>query len=170
MKTPKKMPASRGRALRVLAVDPGYGRLGIAVLEGDPSKPVHLWSDCIQPASKEPSERLAQIAAAISEALDTYSPDVFAIESLFFGANRSTAIGVAEVRGATLALAGARNLRISEHSPQSVKLAVTGYGRAEKSAVARMIPRLIALPPKKRLDDELDAIALGIAALGSARR
>ena len=72
---------------------------------------------------------------------------------------------VAEARGAVLAAAGKAGIEVQEYSPQEVKLAVTGYGAADKKAVAMMIPHLIALPPRKRLDDELDAVALGIAAL-----
>jgi crossover junction endodeoxyribonuclease RuvC len=79
-----------------------------------------------------------------------------------------TAIGVAEARGAVLAAAGAARLAVSEHSPQAVKLAVTGHGRADKAAIARMIPRVIALPVRTRLDDEFDAIALAICALVAA--
>ena len=98
-------------------------------------------------------------------AIKKYRPDMLAIETLFFSKNKRTALGVAEARGAVLSAAGAAKLRVLEFSPQQVKLAVTGYGGADKGAVARMVPRLIALPLKKRLDDELDAIALGIAAL-----
>jgi crossover junction endodeoxyribonuclease RuvC len=72
---------------------------------------------------------------------------------------------VAEARGAILSVAGKNHLRVIQCSPQEVKLSVTGYGAADKAAVARMIPKLITLPEKKRLDDELDAIAVGIAAL-----
>jgi crossover junction endodeoxyribonuclease RuvC len=70
-------------------------------------------------------------------------------------------------RGAFWAGAGARGLPVREYSPQQVKLAVTGYGAADKKAVAAMVPRLVKLDARKRLDDELDAIALGIAALAN---
>ncbi|HWH06939.1 MAG TPA: crossover junction endodeoxyribonuclease RuvC [Candidatus Paceibacterota bacterium] len=153
--------------MRILAIDPGYDRMGIAVVEGDPSKPSYVWSTCVTPPKGEASQRLAVIADALVEALDTYAPDLLAIESLFFGTNKTTAIGVAEARGAVLAEAGRRNLPVREISPQHVKLAVTGYGAAEKKAVMAMIPRLITLPSAARLDDELDAIAVGIAALAS---
>ena len=79
--------------------------------------------------------------------------------------NKKTALGVAEARGAILAAAGSSGLPVIECSPQQVKLAVTGYGGSQKLAVAAMIPRLLVLPRKKRLDDELDAIAIGITAL-----
>jgi crossover junction endodeoxyribonuclease RuvC len=150
---------------RVLGIDPGYDRLGLAVVEGDASKPVHVWSDCVIPPKGEKEERLAVVQAAIVEAIREYAPDALAIETLFFSTNRTTAFGVAEARGAVLAAAGAAGVPVQEYAPQQVKLAVTGYGASDKAAIARMIPHLITLPPKKRLDDEMDAIALAIAGL-----
>ena len=155
---------------RVLALDPGYDRLGIAVLEGDPSKPVLLMSDCVEPPAGEPEERLAEVFRAVAQALRAYRPDAVALETLFFSTNRKTAMGVAQARGAILSAAGAAAVPVREFSPQQVKLAVTGYGGADKKAVGMMVPRLLALPKKKRKDDELDAIAVGIAALAAGRR
>jgi len=151
--------------MRILAIDPGYDRLGIAILEGNSSKPTLVWSDCVQPAKGSAEKRLAEVSLAVTSAIRDYSPDALGIETLFFSINKKTALGVAEARGAVLAAAGIASLPVIECSPQQVKLAVTGYGSADKKAVATMIPRLILLPEKKRLDDELDAIAVGIAAL-----
>lgn len=151
--------------MRVLAIDPGYDRLGIAVLEGDASRPTLLWSDCVTPEKGAGSERLAHISRVVSDAITTYVPDVLAIETLFFSINKKTAFGVAEARGAILAASGIAALPVVEYSPQQVKNAVTGHGGADKAAIARMIPLLLTLPKKKRLDDELDAIGIGITAL-----
>ena len=151
--------------MRILAIDPGFDRLGIAVLEGDPSRPTYIWSTCVTPPKGEPSERLAHVQAAVEAAIQEYTPDLLAIESLFFSVNKKSALGVAEARGAILAAAGKVGLMVREYSPQQVKLAVTGYGAADKNAVMQMIPRLITLPKGPRLDDELDAIAVGIAGL-----
>jgi len=151
--------------MRILAIDPGYDRLGIAIVEGDPSRPALVWSDCILPKKGTGSERLANVLQAVIAAIKKYAPDVLALEKLFFSVNRKTALGVAEARGAVLAAAGNASLPVIECSPQQVKLAVTGYGSADKRAIAKMIPKLIALPKKDRLDDELDAIAIGITAL-----
>jgi crossover junction endodeoxyribonuclease RuvC len=151
--------------MRILAIDPGYDRLGIAVVEGDSSRPTLVWSDCVLPAKGEAVERLAKVSKTITKAIKKYTPDVLAIETLFFSVNKKTALGVAEARGAILAAAGLASLPVREYSPQQVKLAVTGHGGADKSAIATMIQKLITLPPKKRFDDELDAIAIGIAAL-----
>ena len=111
------------------------------------------------------AERLTEISRAVTLAIETYAPDALAIETLFFSINKKTALGVAEARGAVLAAAGEAAVPVVEYSPQQIKLAVTGHGGADKAAVARMIPRLLSLQKKKRLDDELDAIAIGITAL-----
>src|SRR3989344_5187068 len=157
-------------AMRILAIDPGYDRLGIAVIEGNPSRPSLLWSDCIIPDNGTREKRLACVWRAVTGAIVEYAPDALAIETLFFSINKKTAIGVAEARGAILAAAGIAALSVIECSPQQVKSAVAGHGGADKTAVARMIPHLLALPKKKRLDDELDAIAIGITALARGGR
>ena len=154
--------------MRILAIDPGYDRLGIAVIEGDPSRPTLLWSDCVIPDKGKQENRLARVYCAVSEAIKDYVPDALAIETLFFSINKKTAIGVAEARGAILSAAGNGSVPVIECSPQQVKLAVTGYGGADKTSVAKMIPKLITLSKKKRLDDELDAIAIGITALATS--
>ena len=151
--------------MRILAIDPGYDRLGIAVVEGDASRPMLLWSACVTPHKGERHNRLSYVSGAVKEAIKKYAPEALAIETLFFSINKKTALGVAEARGAVLATAGDAGIRVMEYSPQEVKLAVTGNGRADKAAVARMLPRLVELPSKKRLDDELDAIAIGLTAL-----
>jgi crossover junction endodeoxyribonuclease RuvC len=158
-----KIPIKRKQ--RVLAIDPGYDRLGIAVLEGDSSRPVLIWSDCILPKKGTSSERLACVYDAILLAIRKYKPDALALETLFFSINKKTAMRVAEARGAILAAAGRELISVMEFSPQQIKLAVTGHGGADKKSIARMVPLLIHLPKKKRLDDEFDAIAVGIVAL-----
>lgn len=155
--------------VRILAVDPGYDRLGIAVVEGDPSRPLLLMSSCVTPPRGTQSERLAVVYDAIRSTIAEYMPNILALETLFFNVNLKTAVGVAEARGAILAAAGRADLRILECAPQQVKLAIAGHGGASKSSVGHMIPRLVTLPDKKRLDDELDAIAIGITALAMAR-
>jgi crossover junction endodeoxyribonuclease RuvC len=174
MSTMSESPGPHNKAerqsSRVLAVDPGYDRLGVAVIEGDPSKPALVWSDTILPPKGLREARLAAVFTAIQSAITEHSPTVLALETLFFTKNQTTALGVAEARGAILTAAGLANLPVLEVSPQHVKLAVTGYGNADKKAVMAMVPKLILLPEKKRLDDEFDAIALGIAALSTRPR
>lgn len=152
-------------SFRVLGIDPGFDRLGLAVVEGNASRPDYVWSDCVLPPKGTASERLACVYDAVTKAIQKHSPNVIALETLFFSTNKKTALAVAEARGAVLAACGAAGLSIREFSPGQVKLAVTGYGSADKRAIATMIPRLIELPLKKRLDDELDALAIAIAGL-----
>ena len=151
--------------MRVLGIDPGFDRLGMAVLEGDPSRPTLVWSDCVLPPKGAPEVRLSAVYKKTIEVLREYSPDLLALETLFFSTNKKTALQVAEARGAILAAAGSVGIPVREFSPGPVKLAVTGHGSADKAAIARMIPHLLTLPEKKRLDDELDAIAIAIAGL-----
>jgi len=137
----------------------------MAVVEGDPSRPTLTMSTCVLPAKGEPVDRLALVSRAITETINLHTPDALAIETLFFGVNKKTVMGVAEARGAILAAAGLASLPVIECTPQQVKVAITGHGGASKKDVADMLPRLLVLPPKKRLDDELDAIAVGITGL-----
>ncbi len=162
----KSLPTHAG--MRILAIDPGYDRLGIAVVEGNASRPTLLWSDCITPKKGSGAERLGHVSRVVVDAIEKYTPDAVAIETLFFSINKKTAFGVAEARGAILAAAGTASLPVMEYSPQQVKSAVTGHGGADKGAMARMIPLLLTVSKKKRLDDEWDAIGIGITAL--ARR
>ena len=157
----------------VLGIDPGYDRCGLAVARRDATgRDEVVWSTCVVTDRKESIyERLCQVCAVVESALDEHSPTLLALETLFFNKNVSTAIKVAEVRGAIAYQAARRDVAIIELSPQDVKAAVTGVGNADKSAVARMIPRIVRLPDpsKKRLDDELDAIAVAVAGLSHAR-
>lgn len=155
------------RRIRVLSIDPGYDRLGIAVLEGTASAPELLWSACVTPPKCAASERLAHVFRSIANAISAYQPDYVALETLFFSKNKKTALQVAEARGTILAAAGIAGVPILEYSPQQIKTAVTGYGNADKAAVGQMVARLVRLPKKRRLDDELDAIGVGITALAS---
>ncbi|MFH1178186.1 MAG: crossover junction endodeoxyribonuclease RuvC [bacterium] len=151
--------------MRILAIDPGYDRLGVAVVDGDSSQPILVWSNCVIPDKGSGAERLACVSKTVSAAIKKYAPDILAIETLFFSINKKTALKVAEARGAILAAAGISSIPVIEFSPQQVKLAVTGHGGADKKAVANMVPKLLVLTKKKRMDDELDAIAIGITAL-----
>jgi crossover junction endodeoxyribonuclease RuvC len=156
---------------RVLAIDPGFDRCGVAILEKSGSKEKILYSHCIVTNPKDPrSKRLLQIGTELRSIITEWNPVGLAIETLFFNKNITSAIGVAEARGLIIFLAGEYGLKVHEYSPQAVKIAVTGYGKASKSDVLRMVERLVKLPSKsKRLDDELDAIAVGITHLAVER-
>ena len=157
--------------MRVLAIDPGYNRLGVAVLEKLPGqKEMLLYSAFVQTAKElSHANRLLNIATAIRKVADEFKPEAVALETLFFTTNRKTAISVAEARGAILVEAARAQLPIHEYTPLQIKVAVTGYGKSDKRQVTQMIKKLIALPEKKRFDDEYDAIAVGLTCLASER-
>jgi crossover junction endodeoxyribonuclease RuvC len=159
------MPRPQMKSRRVLGVDPGYDRLGIAVVEGDSSRPTLVWSTCVIPPKGAHANRLAAVYTAIQLALEEYTPSLLAIETVYFSSNKKSALAVAEARGAVLAAVGAAGVVVQEYGPGQIKLAVTGYGSADKAAIARMLPRLISIPSGTRLDDELDAIAVAMTGL-----
>ncbi len=141
-----------------IAIDPGYDRVGIAVFGGT----TLLHSECFTPTKGELPDRLLAVHNRVRLLIQEFHPTSLAIETLFFNKNQKTAIAVAEARGAIVVAARAEGVSVSEYSPQAVKIAVTGSGSAQKDAVIRMVERLVALDSRKRLDDEYDAIALGI--------
>lgn len=154
----------------ILACDPGYDRLGIAVLSGSVHKHTLLYSTCATTNKKDPHEkRLSSLQRELEKLLEDYTPDAIALETLFFARNTTSALKVAEARGMILALAGRLNIPVIEHSPQEVKMAVTGYGNAKKEEVIAMTKRLIPGISPKALDDEYDAVALSICAIASIR-
>lgn len=158
--------------MNVLAIDPGYERLGIAILtkEKGARKETLIFSECFHTSSKDAhSTRLGQILQHLEELITQYKPDTLAIETLFFSKNTKTALKVAEARGAIIAICAAHQLTVLEFSPQDIKIAVTGSGSSDKTQIMKMVPLLIALPDKKKLDDEYDAIATGLACFAMSR-
>jgi len=158
------------KSRRVLAFDPGFERLGVAVVEKISGKETLLYSACIRTDAKHTfAERLLTLGKEAELLIKKWRPDAVALEDVYFAKNAKTAMKVAEVRGMLVYLATSRGLALFEYTPLQVKVAVTGWGRSDKRAVAAMIPRLIALPKRIRLDDELDAIAVGLTCLASAK-
>ena len=154
------------RSMRVLAIDPGYGRIGFAIVVKKDGKIDLLFSDCFETAKEEPFEnRLLEIGNRVRSVIETYQPSSVAIERLFFSRNKKTALQTAEVRGACVYVVKEYALSVNEYTPNQVKNAVTGNSNAAKKDIIRMVPQLVALDEKKRHDDEYDAIAIGIAHL-----
>jgi len=157
--------------MRVLAIDPGYERLGIAVLEKKGSgKENLLFSECFKTSSKEEHyDRIAKIQKRIEWVLGEYSPNDLSIETLFFNQNVKTALKVAEARGVVIAISRNFGLDIFEYSPQQIKTAVTGDGGSDKNSIIKMIPLLIKIEKEIKVDDEFDAIAAGICHISSKK-
>jgi crossover junction endodeoxyribonuclease RuvC len=153
--------------MKIIGIDPGFDRNGVAVIERTGSKDVLIYSFLIQTDKKNTApERLASLSVQIAQILKDYAPDLLVIEQLFMSNNAKTVIGVAEARGVILASAGKHSIPVKEIGPLQVKQAITGYGKAEKSAVGMMVSKLIVLPDRKMVDDEMDAIAIALS--GSA--
>lgn len=156
--------------MKVLAVDPGYDRLGVAILEKQDGKEVLLHSECIETDKQARLDvRIHAAGQVIKDLLKKYQPDAVGIETLFFNKNQKTAIGVAQIRGVILYLAHEAGSAVYEYGPQEIKVAITGYGKSDKTAVIDMVKRLVKGSPEKALDDEYDAIAVGITTLAHMR-
>lgn len=158
--------------MKIISIDPGYERVGIAVLEknlGDRNETV-LYSDCFKTSAKIPlDERIFLIGKEIEKIITEFSPQALAIEKLYFENNAKTAMGVAEARGVVIFVAKSFGLKIFEYTPLQIKSAVTGYGKATKDAVHTMVHKLVKIPKEVKQDDEVDAIAVGITCFASER-
>jgi len=152
----------------IIAIDPGYERVGIAILEKSTSKEILLFSECFKTLATESHEkRLLQIGTEISNLITKYKPEALAIENLFFKNNAKTVMKVSEARGVMLYEAAKNDLPVSEFTPLQIKVAVTGYGKSEKSQVIEMVKRLIKIDKIIKHDDEYDAIAAGLTFFAS---
>lgn len=153
----------------ILGIDPGFDRCGVALIETGQT-PIVIKSWCITTSKKSGQpERLAIVFRGIEDAIKQYKPDAIALETLFFSVNKKTALAVAEARGIVVTLAGLYETSLIELSPQEVKLAMTGSGNADKEAVQKMVSLTLKIDIADKLDDEVDAIAIGIAASGKMR-
>lgn len=151
-----------------LGIDPGYDRLGLAVVEKVGNKEILKFSDCIL-SSRQDSfvARLLMIANEVEKLFKQWPEAEVAMEEVFFSQNKNTALKVAEVRGVINYLAAKHNLPVYPYSPQAVKLAVAGSGNADKAQVIAMTSRLITFPKPPKYDDEYDAVAVALAHLNS---
>lgn len=153
----------------VLGIDPGYDRLGLAVVKQEAGRLELLYSDCFITDKKEIfNKRLLAIGNEVEEVLLKYKPEVLVIEKLFFTVNRKTAMAVAETRGLITYLGAKHNLLIAEYTPLEIKTTITGYGLADKKQITEMIPRLIKINKTIKYDDEYDAIGIALTHLARA--
>ena len=150
--------------MRIISIDPGYERLGVAVIEKEKNQRETLvFSECFKTSSKLPhNERLALIGDRITEIIKKYKPEQLATEKLFFAGNQKTALLVSEARGVILYAGTTKGLEVFEYQPNEIKIAITGYGAAEKKQMMDMTRKLIKIDSKTNFDDELDAIAIGL--------
>ena len=159
--TDMKLPKENKRI--ILGIDPGYGRMGYAVVSAVGNELHLLVCDAtITPTGQAYPLRLQLIYEELSVIIARYRPQEAAIEKLFFGKNVTTAIGVAQARGVALLTLVQSGLTIAEYTPSEVKLAITGYGAARKEQVGYMVCQLLQLPAVPKPDDAADAAAIAI--------
>lgn len=153
--------------MNILAIDPGFERIGIAIIKHEQKeKDVLVYSTCFKTSAKIPfNERLKAIGEEVEKIIKKYKPEVLAIEKLFFTTNQKTVMGVSEARGVIVYMASLFGLRVFEYTPPQIKVAVTGYGKADKNMVMSMVFKLIKMDTKTNSDDELDAISVGLTCL-----
>ncbi len=150
--------------MKIISIDPGYERLGIAIIDKEKgAKEKLIFSECFKTSAKIPHpERLSLIGNRIKEVIKKYKPEQLATEKLFFSGNQKTAMMVSEARGVILYTGSSLGLSVFEYTPNDVKIAITGYGRSEKKQIIDMVKKLITVDSKKSSDDEFDAIAIGL--------
>lgn len=150
--------------MKIIGIDPGYDRLGLAVIDkGARGKEIVLHSSCLQTSSKDSIyDRFKAIGLELCRVLDVFKPDVMALETLFITKNQKTAMRVSEARGIIIYEAVKRNMPVFEYSPLQIKMAITSEGNSDKDRMMKMIRLLVKLPEKISLDDEYDAIAVAL--------
>ncbi|MCI0542238.1 crossover junction endodeoxyribonuclease RuvC [bacterium] len=159
--------------MTILAIDPGYERMGIAVLERGvggkaTGKDSLLDSGCFKTSATLPfHDRILFIGEEVERWIKKWRPEAMAIEKLFFNTNQKTAMQVSEARGVMIYEAKRNTLPVFEYTPLQVKIALTGDGRAEKRRVTAMVGKLIHIDKTIKHDDEYDAIAIGLTHLAS---
>ena len=153
--------------MRVLAVDPGLTRCGLAAVDGRPGRRVDLVAvDVVRtPASADLAARLLGIGEAVEGWLEQVRPDVVAVERVFSQNNVATVMGTAQAAGVAILAAARLGIPVALHTPSEVKAAVTGSGRAGKEQVATMVTRILRLPAAPTPADASDALALAICHL-----
>jgi crossover junction endodeoxyribonuclease RuvC len=154
----------------VLGIDPGVANTGYGVVRRvGGGRLVALDGGVIETAPGQAAERrLAAIFSRVEELLDEHGPVAVALEDLYFGANARSAFAVGQARGVVMLAAGRRGLECASYTPQQVKGAVCGSGRAAKDQVTRMVQALLGLPEPPHPDHAADALAVAICHVNRA--
>ncbi|RQD82308.1 MAG: crossover junction endodeoxyribonuclease RuvC [Methanocalculus sp. MSAO_Arc2] len=155
----------------VIGIDPGIARVGYGVIEKIDREIRPISYGCIETPSREwtTGHRLHEIYLQVKTLLTEYAPDEIAVEELFFTKNVTSAIRVAEVRGVILLAAAEQGVQIVEYTPNQIKLAVSGSGRAKKDQVQDMVRRLLRLETVPRPDDAADGLAIALCHINTLR-
>lgn len=154
----------------VLGVDPGTASLGYGIVERAGTRLREVDHGVVSTSPDLPlGERLLEIHAALTDLIELHRPSVVAVERLFFSRNVQTAFGVGQARGVVLLAAAQARVPVREATPNEVKVAVTGYGAADKEQVARMVAVVLGLGEPPTPDDAADALAIAIHVANSER-
>src|SRR5664279_3289780 len=158
---------TRRKIMRVLGIDCGGEYTGYGVVEQDDQGVLlHVCSGAIRLLPREALEiRLMKICRGLTEVIGSFSPEVVTIEDVFYAVNAKSALKLGHVRGVAMLTAAQAGLSVIAYSPLSIKSAVVGYGRAEKSQVQLMVARLLDLPAPPEPPDAADALAIAICHL-----
>lgn len=155
--------------MTVLGIDPGLANTGYGVVARRGSRLVALDGGVIEtPARLARERRLALLHRHLEELLDRHDCEAVALEELYFGQNAHSAFAVGEARGVCVLTAGLRNLPCASYTPQQIKAAVCGSGRAGKDQVARMVQSLLALHEIPSPDHASDALAVAVCHMNAA--
>lgn len=150
---------------RIIGIDPGYGRIGVGIIEGGGQDWKPLYFCCIETNTKTSFiERLEEVHVALKKIIVQFKPTHAAVEQLFFYKNVKTAIDVGQARGVILLTLRQMRLPVDEFTPLQVKQTITGYGKAEKSQVQKMIKVLLNISQKQLQDDAADALGVALTA------
>jgi crossover junction endodeoxyribonuclease RuvC len=151
----------------ILGIDPGIGRMGYAIIKSSGTQNILAECGCITTTPKAPEPgRLLEIKKDLDTILKKWQPEVLCIESLYFAANSKTAMSVGQARGVAIVTAAEHGLKIIEMTPLQVKIAITGYGKADKSQVQKMLLTLFKIKKVPKPDDAADAAAIAWAGTG----
>jgi len=147
--------------MKILGIDPGYGIVGYGIVEKIGNKITHVTHGAMITGKEERFEdRLDYIYSEMMKIITQYSPELIAVESLYFYKNAKTAIYVGEARGVILLAIKHSKIPYTEFTPHQVKLTVTGYGRAEKKQIQSVMKMLLKLDEIPKPDDAADALAV----------
>ncbi len=149
--------------MRILGVDPGTGILGFGVIEAGKGKAQLVDAGVIRtPVHEDDAIRLQTIYEELTDIITQTKPAAMSVEKLFFARNVTTAITVAQARGVVLLCGRQAGLEIYEYTPLQIKMALTGYGRADKKQIQEMVRVILQLTEAPKPDDCADALAAAL--------
>lgn len=149
--------------MRILGIDPGTGILGFGVIDAAGGKATLVDGGVIRtPVHEDDAVRLVTIFDELSEVIKATKPDAMSVEKLFFAQNVTTAMTVSQARGVILLCGKQAGLEIFEYTPLQIKMAISGYGRADKKQMQEMVRVILGLKEVPKPDDCADAIAAAL--------